>query len=164
MKFVKRNKFTIIAIVILIVLVFVGVQVKNIFVPDEGKASYGERLSDMKNHKLADDWFSKIESKLKEDTRVTNVSKQLHGKIINIIITVSDDVDVNTAKQIASSVVSMFEKNELSYYSLQVYVKKDNADLNNFPIIGYKGTDSESLLFTKDRDITVKSEEKTDEK
>ena len=43
MRFLRKNKFTIIAIIVLVVLVFIGVQVKNIFMPDEGKASYGDR-------------------------------------------------------------------------------------------------------------------------
>ena len=162
MKFVKRNKFTIIAIVFLIVLVFVGIQVKNIFVPDEGKAVYGDRLSDISKHKLDKDLFSKIEEKFKDDKRVIKISNKVHGKIINLIITVENDVDVNTAKEIANSTISLFENKELDYYSLQVYVNKEDASLNNFPIIGYKGVDSEKLLFTKDRDIVT--EEKTDEK
>lgn len=155
MRFVRRNKFTIIAIIILIVLVFVGIQVKNIFVPDEGKASYGDRLSEIKEHKLDSEWFSKIETKLKEDSRVTKVENKVHGKIINIIITVSDEVEIEPAKQIANSIIPMFENEELSYYSLQVYVKKDNTSLNNFPIVGYKGIESQLLVFSKDREIVV---------
>ena len=162
MRFVRRNKFTIIAIIALIVFVFVGIQVKNIFVPDEGKAAYGDRLSDISKHKLESIWFSNIESKLKENEKVEKVENKVHGKIINLFITVSSDVDVNTAKEIANSTVSLFENKELEYYSLQVYVKKEDASLNNFPIIGYKGTDSENLSFTKDREIGT--EENKDEK
>lgn len=163
MRYLRRNKFTIIAIVLLIVFVFIGVQVKNIFVPDEGKASYGDRLSEIKDHKLGDDWFTKIEDKFKENDKVSKIENKVHGKIVNLIITVNDDVDVNTAKEIGNSIVSMFENNELTYYSLQVYLKKDNEKLNNFPIIGYKGTTTESLIYSKDRDI-VQTEENTNEK
>ena len=163
MRFLRRNKFTIIAIFLLIVFVFIGVQLKNIFVPDEGKASYGDRLSEKKDHKLSDDWFTKIEDKFKENDKVSKIENKIHGKIINLIITVNDDVDINTAKDIGNSTIGMFENNELGYYSLQVYLKKDNETLNNFPIIGYKGTTTDSLIYTKDRDI-VQSEENTDEK
>ena len=163
MRYLRKNKFTIIAIVLLIVFVFIGVQLKSIFVPDEGKASYGERLSEIKNHKLSKDWFTKIEEKFKEDTRVTKLENKVHGKIINIIVTLQDDVDINTAKEIGNSLIGMFEQEELQYYSLQVYLKKDNKDLNNFPIIGYKGVESEALIYSKDREIT-QPEEKTDEK
>ena len=86
MRFLRRNKYTIIAIVLLIIFVFVGVQLKNIFVPDEGKASYGDRLSEIKNHKLNKDLFSKIEEKFKDDDQVVKISSKVHGRIINIVI------------------------------------------------------------------------------
>ena len=153
MKFVRKNKYAIVAIIILIILVIVGGQVKKIFVPDEGKASYGSRLDGIKEHKLSDELFNKIESKLKEDEKISNVEHKVHGKIINLIITVNDDMSVQDAKSLANSTINLFEDNELSFYSLQVYVKKNNESLNNFPIIGYKGTTTSELVFTKDRDI-----------
>ena len=100
---------------------------------------------------------------MRENTNVLNVSNKVHGKIINLIITVNNELSVSDAKQLASDTVSLFENKELSYYSLQVYVIKEDESLNNFPIIGYKGTESEELIFTKDREITV-SEESQDEK
>lgn len=163
MRYLRKNKFTIIAIVLLLVFVFIGVKVKDIFVPDEGKASYGDRLVDIKDHKLSKDWFTKIEEKFKEDTRVTKIENKVHGKIINLIITLQDDVDVGNAKAIGNSTIGMFEQDELKYYALQVYLKKENQSLNNFPIVGYKGVDTENLIYSKDREIT-QIEEKTDEK
>ena len=153
MKYIKKNKWTIIAIIVLIILVFVGMQVKNLLVPDEGKASYGDRLDSVKDHKLKDELFKDIETKLTENEAVTKVEYKVHGKIINLIITVGNDTSIDDSKKIGSSTISMFENDELSFYSLQVYIKKDDASLNNFPIIGYKGTQSNELSWTKDREI-----------
>ena len=155
MNFIKKNKFTIIAIILFILLVVVGVEVKNFLVPDEGKAVYGDRLDGIKDHPLSDDTLKGIATSLKENEKVVEVSSKLHGKIINIIITVTADVSVNDAKTLASSVSAMFKDSELSFYSLQVYVKKEDASLNNFPIIGYQDAGSKNMLFTKDREITV---------
>lgn len=152
MKYFRKNKWTIIAIIILIILVFVGVKVKNLLVPDEGKASYGDRLDGIKDHKINDKVFKEIETKLKEDAKVSNVESKVHGKIINIIITVSNETSIPDAKAIANSTIGMF-KDELSYYSLQVYLKKEDSNQNNFPIIGYKGTQSTEFSWTKDREI-----------
>ena len=71
-------------------------------------------------------------------------------------------MSIDDAKKVASSTVPMFSEDDLNFYSLQVYVKKNNAELNNFPIIGYKGTLTKDLVFTKDRDIT-KEEDTADE-
>ena len=155
MKFIKKNKFTIIAIIIFFGLVIAFYQIKNFLVPDEGKAVYGDRLNDLEDNKIDESVLSEIKSKLKENERVLEVTSKIHGKIINLLITISDDMSVNDAKNIASSTISLFPNEELSFYSLQVYLIKDNKDLNNFPIIGYKGIESNSLVFTRDRDIVV---------
>ena len=151
MRFVRRNKFTLLAIMILVVLVVVGVQIKKIFVPDEGKAAYGNRLEGIDNFKINDDVFKEIESNLKQNERVSNVEFKKHGKIINVIITVSDDMSIGDAKGVANSIVGMFKNNELSFYSLQVFLKKNDVNQNNFPIIGYKGPETAEIQYTKDK-------------
>lgn len=158
MKFFKKNKFTIIAIIIFILLVYFGVEIRNFLVPDKGKAVYGDRLNGIENYPISDDFLEELKTKLKENEKVLETSSIIHGKIINFIITVSDDVSINDAKGIANSLIPMFVNDELSYYSLQVYLVKNNSELNNFPIIGYKDIDSESLSFTKDREITTGEE------
>ncbi len=163
MKFLKKNKVLIFVIVIFLGLVVVVAEVKNLLVPDEGKAAYGNRLDGIEDHKIKDYVYEDMEAKLKEDTKVVAVSHKLHGKIINLIITVSDDTSIEDAKKIANSTIPMFSDDDLKFYTLQVYVKKDNEELNNFPIIGYKGTATKELVFTKDRDIVKEEEEKTNE-
>lgn len=155
MKFIKKNKFTIMAIIIFIAFLIAGVKIKEFLVPDEGKAVYGDRLNEIEKHELTDTLFSDIKTKLLEDTRVLDLKEEIHGKIINLLITVNDDININDAKSIASSMISYFQNDELNYYSLQVYVLKNNKELNNFPIVGYKGPHNDSLVFSKDREITV---------
>ncbi len=154
MKFIKKNKYTIIAVLIFIGLVFIGAKAKNILVPDTAKAAYGDRLDGIKNHPLTDDTLKSISSKLEENENILKATANLQGKIINVIISVNDTVSVNDAKTMASSVIELFTKDELSFYTLQVFVKKENQDLNNFPIIGYKDNSSDTMYFTKDREIT----------
>lgn len=161
MKFIKKNKYTIIVIIVFLALVVSFVEIKNILVPDEGKAVYGNRLDGIEKHPLKTSDLESIEKSIKEQEKVNDVSCKLHGKIINITITVQDDVSINDAKTLATNTISLFTKDDLSFYSLQVFVKKENQDLNNFPIIGYKDAGSEEMLFTKDREITT---EESDEK
>lgn len=161
MKFIKKNKYTIIVIIVFLALVVSFVEIKNILVPDEGKAVYGNRLDGIEKHPLKTSDLESIATSIKEQEKVSDVSCKLHGKIINITITVQDDVSINDAKTLATNTISLFTKDDLSFYSLQVFVKKENEKLNNFPIIGYKDAGSEEMFFTKDREITV---EESDEK
>ena len=111
-------------------------------------------MDGIKNHPLTDDTLKSISSKLEENENILKATVNLQGKIINVIISVNDTVSVNDAKTMASSVIELFTKDELSFYTLQVFVKKENQDLNNFPIIGYKDNSSDTMYFTKDREIT----------
>ena len=161
MKFFKKNKITIIAICLFLLLILAFVWLKSFLVPDEGKAAYGNRLTEISKHPISDETFSNIENKVKEDSRVIGIKHNLHGKIINYMITVNNDVSINDAKGIASSLIPLFADDQLSYYSLQVYVLKEDSNLNNFPIVGYKGTKSGELIFSKDREITTTEEKQS---
>ena len=162
MNFFKKNKVVIFVVLIFLGLVVIVAEVKNLLVPDEGKAAYGNRLDGIEEHKIKDSFYENMETKLKEDNKVISVEHKLHGTIINLIITVSDETSLDDAKKIASSTIPIFSEDDLNFYTLQVYVKKNNPELNNFPIIGYKDTNTKELIFTKDREIT-KEEEKKDE-
>ncbi len=159
MKYLRKNKFTIIAILVLMVLVAVGMEVKEIFVPDEGKASYGNRLDGIKDHPLDKEKLANISGTIKENEKVIDINNYVHGKIINFVITLNDECSIDDAKIIANSLIPLFQDDELSFYSLQVYLKKEDANLNNFPIVGYKGVGRESLVFGKDREIVVEQNE-----
>ena len=60
MDFIKKNKFTIIAVGVFLILVLLLVQVKNIFFPNEGSAIYGNRLEGIESVKITKDKKTKI--------------------------------------------------------------------------------------------------------
>ena len=61
MKFLKRHRYTCILVLIFILIVILGFKVKEILVPDEGKATYGERLKDINKHPISEDEYKKID-------------------------------------------------------------------------------------------------------
>ena len=157
-KFFRRNRYTCILLFIFILLVILGLKVKDIFVPDDGKATYGERLKDIDKYPLNDEFYNKIDEALKKNSSVTKVSHRLQGKTINYYITFSEKTTVKDAKAIGDSILKNVDEEKLSYYSIQVFLMKDDEKLNNFPIIGMKHPESKSISWTKDREITVESE------
>ena len=158
-KFIKRHRYTCILVFIFILLVILGLKVKQILVPDDGKAAYGERLKDIEKHKISDSVFKDIDEKVKKDSNVKNITHRIQGKTINFTITFDDKVEVKDAKACGDSILEFFDKDTLDYYSIQVFLVKDNEQLNNFPIIGMKHPESKTISWTKDREITVESEE-----
>lgn len=158
MKFIKRKKYTLILLVVFFLLVFLGLQVKKVLMPDEGKASYGERLEEIENYPISDDVYNKIMEEYGKNTNVKQIKHHLQGKILKFFITVDDKVSVKDAKGLGDKIITYFDEKTLSYYSIQIYIVKADKKLNNFPIIGMKDPLSTSVSWTKDREIVTESE------
>ncbi len=154
MEFFRKNKFTIVTITIFLLLVILGLKLESIILPNTKKPSYGNRLDNIKNYQVGEEEIKLVIEYLKEDKRVLDVTENLQGKIFYFVILVDDATSVPDAKNIANRVLDKFSKEEKSFYSFQVFVKKKDEKLNNFPIIGYKNPTSETLVFTKDREVT----------
>ncbi len=157
-KFLKRNRSTIILLFVFILFVAFGVIVKDIFVPDDGKATYGERLKNIEKHPITDEVYIKIDDALTKNSSVTKVTHRVQGKTLNYYITFTDKTSVKDAKTVGESMLKEFDEDTLSYYSLQIYLIKEDEKLNNFPIMGMKHPDAKAISWTKDREIVVESE------
>ena len=149
MNFIKKNKATIIVIAIFIVCVFLAMGVINFFFPEEGNAIYGNRTNGKESVRLSADIDDQLKDHLKEDA-VKSVSVRDSGKIIEIIMTVNDDVPIETAKIYGGKALEVFKEEHKKYYDFQIFVKKD-IEAVDFPIIGYKHKTKDSISWTKDR-------------
>ncbi len=149
MNFIKRNKGTIIAIAIFLVLVVALFQLKIIFFPNTGKAIYGNRLEGIENVQISNETYDKVKKSLSEDA-VSKVTTKLSGKIVKIFITVNNDVSLETAKSYGDKSLEPFSAEQKKYYDFEIYVEK-KEESPQFPIIGYKHHSKEKISWTKDR-------------
>lgn len=146
MNFIKRNKNIILTLIVFFIVLLLCVKVKNILIPNEGAAVYGNRLDDkIKIEKGID---KKIKELITEG--VSDVNVRVSGRIINISITVYSDISRDAAKSYAKKTLEAFSKEEKAYYDIQFYLQKD-GDATDFPIIGYRIQNSEKITWTKDR-------------
>lgn len=148
MSFIKKNKSTVIAIVVFVVVLILLIQIKNIFFSSEEEAIYGTRLEGIEKVKISNDKEAQVKSSLEET--VSNATVRQAGRIVNIILTVNSDVSVDTAKTYANKAIESFTNDQKKYYDFQVFIKKEN-DSTEFPIIGYKQHSKENFSWTKDR-------------
>ena len=149
MNYLKRNKGTVIAIIIFIILVVLLFQVKNIFFPNSGKAIYGNRLEGIKEVEISKDTYKKVEKAFAEDS-VSKVTTAIAGKLVKIFITVNEDVDLEKAKSYGGKALEQFTSEQKNYYDFQIYIEKA-GDNEHFPIIGYKHHSKGTISWTKDR-------------
>ena len=150
-KFIKNNKLVVVTFIIRLIFVILVFAVKLTFFPDEARAIYGDRLDGIEKVEITDSKQDKIVSALENLDTVKEASCDIKGRILNVLITVNDDVDLNTAKGLTTTVTDNLKKEQTSYYDIQVFISKDNEDDASFPIIGYKHQDKDSFAWTKDR-------------
>ena len=157
-RFIKKHRYTCVLVLVFILLVILGLKVKELLIPDEGKASYGERLKNIEKHPLTNEMYEKVDEEYKANKKVVKIEHRLQGKVLNYFITVDNDLSIKDAKAIGEKLITLFDEDTLSYYSIQIYLIKEDEAQNNFPIIGMKNPLSKNVSWTKDRAI-VKSDE-----
>lgn len=154
MKIIKKYRYTIILVLVFILLLCLGIKVKEILMPDDQKAAYGDRLNELSEHKIEESLYIKIKSEIEDLDNVSALTYRLQGKIINFIVTVTDSTAISDAKKVGDKIIEYFEEDDVAYYTFQIYVKKEDATLNNFPIIGAKNPLTNSIIWTQDREIS----------
>ena len=148
--FIKNNKVTVVAFIICVIFVILVFAVKLTFFPNEGTAIYGDRLDGIEEVEITDKQQEDIIKSLEDKDEVKKVSCDIKGRTLNVLITVNDDVELDPAKALTSSITENLEEDQTSYYDIQVFISKDNDD-TRFPIIGYKHQNKDEFSWTKDR-------------
>lgn len=148
--FIKNNKVMTVALIISIVFVILIFVLKFTIFSNGGTAVYGDRLEGIEEVEITSKQQKDIVTALKEKEEVKKAECDIQGRILNVIITVNDEVELEKAKALTSSIVDNLEEDQKSYYDIQVFVKKTNDDAR-FPIIGYKHQDKDGFSWTKDR-------------
>lgn len=153
MDFLKKNKFTVTALVLFLILFVVIVEAKTLFFPNEGKALYGSRLDGKVN--VDSEIYKKIETDLSQDTKVAKTSVTEKGRQIKVMLTLNNDVSVADGKALAENISTYFTESQLGYYDFEVFLIKESKEENNFPMIGYKQHNSK-WSWTKEREKEIK--------
>ena len=147
-KFIKNHKGLIIGVIILILLVIGLLAIKNFFFPSESGVLYGNRLDGRDKVIIKDKTKQEIKDALSE--KASSVKIRIAGRIIYIDVVVNDDTSKEDARVLGDKSLEFFSDQEKSYYDIQVLLK-NNANTEQFPIIGYKHHTKQGLSWTKDR-------------
>ena len=148
--FIKNNKLVVVTFIICVIFVILVFAIKLTFFPDEGRAIYGDRLDGIEKVEITDSDANDVIKSLEDLDTVKEASTDIKGRVLNVLITVNDDIDLETAKGLTTTITDNLEKKQTSYYDIQVFISKDNDDAS-FPIIGYKHQDKDGFSWTKDR-------------
>ena len=122
-KFLKKNKSTVIVVICCLILTILIFTVKLMFLPNEAKAIYGNRLNGIKSVKIKN----------------------------SVIITLNNETNRDTAKQYPEKILEELEDDQKNFYDIQVLIEKESDEDKAFPIIAYRHEGDNEFSFTKDR-------------
>ncbi len=147
-KDLKNNQYTLIGIIAFVILIIAGFMLYRFLFPNIGSPVYGNRLDGIEEVKITATELTKLESTLKENKIVKNVSTNIKGKIFNVIITVADGTKATDAKSLTSIIVDGIEQKQKEYYDIQVFLKNENEEANGYPIIGYLNKELKTFSYS----------------
>ena len=126
----KNKKLVIIgSIIILIILLFVFIKAIG-----GNKSVYGDRCSDSDNYKISSKTIKKAKDTIKTIDKVNDIDIYTKLCSVKIIINLSEDVDLETIKNMSNELLKNFSKKELKYYDFSLYVTSDNKDSEVYPV------------------------------
>ena len=126
----KNKKMVIIgSIIILIILLFVFIKVIS-----GNKSVYGSRCSDSDNYEISSKTIKKAKETIKTIDKVNDIDIYTKLCSVKIIINLSEDVDIETVKNMSNELLNNFSKKEIKYYDFSLYVTSDNKDSEVYPI------------------------------
>ena len=146
MKFIKKHKIEIIALFTIIIICILGYfAVKPLLGNDSNK--YGNRLDGIENVKITDEQVKKLTSEMEENKDVKSIKYDLQGRLIYIILEVSNETAVDVSKGYANKILNYFDDEQKTYYDMQVIIKSDSKESEVYPIIGAKHKTSTSFIW-----------------
>lgn len=151
-EFLKKNKYILLIVfAFLILLIIMFIAMKDLFF-STGKDKYGERLEGIEEYVIDDDRQADLINSLKEKDKVNDVSVDIKGKIIHVIIDVKNETSLKDAKSFASLALEKFTEEELSFYDVQFYLtqNENESEESSYPVMGSKSALNDFISWIKE--------------
>ena len=115
-------------------------------VPVFSNNKYGDRLDGIEDHEISSDTVKDIENSLKENDKVTDVTYNIEGRILDFIITVSNDMSTEDAKKLGDTILDKISDEDKKYYDIQILIDTEEEN-DNYPIAGYKHKSEDNFTY-----------------
>lgn len=111
-------------------------------------SSSSKRLEGIEKYELTNNEKNAVKDKISELDNVKSVDVYVISdktKILRIFIKLSEDVDFEKLDEKCNEAITLFSKENLSFYDVEVFVESDNKESEVYPQIGYKHKTNEKL-------------------
>ncbi len=147
-KIIKENKVLFgLAIILLIALVAIVIGLISMFYSDEGD-KYGNRLNGIDKYPISEN--IKDDIKALYESGVESVNVDVKGKIIYVIIDVSNGVSKEDARGFAIKALEKFSDEEKKFYDIQFMItcKTASEETTMYPMMGAKHSENSQIIWT----------------
>ncbi len=137
---IKKNKkkSTIIGVGLVVLIIFIVILYCTIsyLIPNSKKSVYGDRCDITAEHPVDSKRKSSIK-KFLEDYKNYNLKEfEVKCNLIDIVIEVDDSTNFSNVKKMGKSLLSVFSKDEVKYYDIQLLIKSKKDNSEYYPQIG----------------------------
>ena len=131
----KYIKWSVIALIIILIFVFLVLIYQNIFAGNKSS-----RNTDISNYKIVNNELNAVKDKINEleEVKSVDIHTNNNSKIVKIVVVLSEDVSFDTIKNVANESLSNFSEENRKYYDFEFYVDSENSESEIYPKIGYK--------------------------
>ncbi len=145
----KNRVYSILMIISIICILSILFGVCFYFLGQTSKDIYGNRLEGIENIKIEESTFNEIKTNLLSSEKVENVTTELKGKLIYIVVSLKTGTHQDT-ETLAQTSLNTINENIKSYYDIQYIFKNNDENSNeNFPVMGYIKANNSVIKWTK---------------
>ena len=125
MNYIKKHKLTSFVILVYIILIAFLYFIYKLFIGSSGLPVYGDRLDGIENVPITDEQINKISEEISKSDFVLKVTKPyLKGKILKVIVTVTDNANLAASKELSTKVPSILDEDQKAFYDIEFFIKK----------------------------------------
>lgn len=151
MKFIKRHMGLVFVCLLTIILLVIMFIIFSRMIFSSGKSEYGDRLNGIVSIKK--DVLNEVEEKIKGNDEVAAVSIRTQGKIIYTVITFTDKVKKEKAKEIATKSLENYSEEVMECYDFEFLLtqeaEENDEEVDLFTVAGTKSPDNKTISWTK---------------
>ena len=126
MDYIKKHKLTSFVILVYIIVIAFAFFLYKLFIGSSGLPVYGDRLDGIENVPITEDQIKQISDEISKSDFVLKVTKPyLKGKILKVIVTVTDNANLAASKELAPKVLSVLDDDQKAFYDIEFFVKKE---------------------------------------
>ena len=125
MNYIKKHKLTSFVILVYIIVIAFLYFIYKLFIGSSGLPVYGDRLDGIENVPITDEQINKISEEISKSDFVLKVTKPyLKGKILKVIVTVTDNANLAASKELSTKVPSILDEDQKAFYDIEFFIKK----------------------------------------